>query len=86
VPVGGGKATSLITGGLGESAPAGIAVDGANLYFANSGDGTINKVAAAGGTPTTLATGQGSPNAVAFDATYVYWTNASSGTVMRVAK
>jgi hypothetical protein len=45
--------------------PAGVAVDGGHVYWANSGTGTINEAPLTGGPVTTLVTGQPSPVGVA---------------------
>jgi hypothetical protein len=42
VPIGGGATTTLATG---QSNPVGVAVDAANVYWSNMGDGTVMKLA-----------------------------------------
>jgi hypothetical protein len=66
--------------------PKAIAIDGANVYWANYGsgsDGSIVAVSKTGGAPIVLAAGQASPTDLAVRGTYVYWTNQGDGTVMR---
>lgn len=68
------------------SQPWGIAVGGGNVYWTNSGDGTVMTAPVVGGvTPTTLATGQSTPMSLALDGTYVYWVDSAGGTVMQCA-
>jgi len=67
-----------------QSYPNGIAVDGANVYWTNRGDGTVlslPKTAVAGDAPVTLASGQLAPGAIAADATDIYWVNEGSSSV-----
>ena len=66
--------------------PQAIALDAENVYWANRVDGTIMKVAKAGGTPVRIASGQGAPQSLAVDGTSVYWANNESGTIMKHAK
>jgi hypothetical protein len=72
----------------GQNRPYGIAVDSTNVYWLNSGDGTVMKVPIGGGTPETLSSGQQNPatagSAIAVDGTSVYWTGYSSGTVVKL--
>jgi hypothetical protein len=68
------------------SAPWGIAVGTTNVYWANSGDGTVMTVPLAGGvTPTTLATGQGTPLGVVLDTADAYWVDNAGGVVLQCA-
>lgn len=81
IPIAGGSAVVLASA---QAWPWGVAVDSSNVYWLNRGlgndDGTVMKLARAGGTPaTTLATGEASPSAIAIDATNVYWTNELLG-------
>ena len=71
----------VLASGLG--APAGVAVDFANVYWTDTGDGNVLSIPRLGGTPTTLASGQNQPFGITVDATSVYWTN-EGGTVMSV--
>ncbi len=72
--------------------PAIIAVDDANVYWADAeiADAIpatkIMKVSIDGGTPVLLASGQQEIGFIALDATSIYWTDAGAGTVMKVAK
>ena len=68
------------------SSPWGIAVGGGNVYWTNSGDGTVMTLPAIGGaTPTTLATTQSTPMSIALDAAHAYWVDSAAGTVMQCA-
>jgi hypothetical protein len=62
--------------------PAGVAVDGGHVYWANSGTGTINEAPLTGGPVTTLVTGQDNPEGLAVDSGHIYWANNDiSGTI-----
>jgi hypothetical protein len=68
------------------SSPWGIAVGGGNVYWTNSGDGTVMTLPAmGGGAPTTLATAQSTPMSIALDAANAYWVDSAVGTVMQCA-
>ncbi len=69
----------------GQNDPASIALDGANLYWTNTGttandytDGAIMTVPTSGGTPKVLAASQASPANLAVDGHDVYWTNSGT--------
>jgi sugar lactone lactonase YvrE len=81
--VDGSGATVLASG---QSGPAGIAIDGSKVYWANQTGGTINAVPIAGGAVQVLATGQKKPINVAVDAAHVYWANTTGDTIVRIAK
>ena len=57
-----------------QNQPKGLATDGTYLYWANYGDGTINKATLAGESPYAIISEQAQPYGVAVDGTYVYWT------------
>jgi sugar lactone lactonase YvrE len=91
VPLAGGTVTTLVSAS-GQYA-YGMAVDTANVYWTNFGDGTVMKVPLGGGAATTLVSGQDSPVGVAVDATSVYWANygcqsdggvCTSGSIMKL--
>jgi hypothetical protein len=80
-PIGGGAVTELAHS-VGFQTIAGIASDGAHLYFCDGGNAAANRRAAVrrvpvgGGTAETIATGfprDGRPWRPAVDATHVYW-------------
>jgi hypothetical protein len=51
----------------------GMAVDAANVYWANTIGGTVMSVPVGGGAPVTIASKQDHPHAVAVDTSNVYW-------------
>lgn len=65
-------------------APESIAVDAANLYFTDPGDGTVWQVDKATLASTQLASGQGKPWHIAVDDAYVYWSSTNDDAIMRV--
>ena len=68
----------------GQSNPAGIALDGKNVYWTNASQtGSVMAAPKAGGAPVTLVPAQSSPGGIAVDTTSVYWTTA--GGVMRAS-
>jgi hypothetical protein len=69
LPLAGGTPTTLATG---LHMIDGIAVDGANVYWADN-SGTLLRVPIGGGAVTTLAAKQVFGGDIAVDATYVYW-------------
>lgn len=76
----------LVELATGLARPEGIAVDATHLYWASSGDGTINKVPIAGGAPVIIATGQVQPENLAVDGTHVYWTDTVANVVVKAPK
>ena len=72
---------SFITGA---SAPCGVAVNSAHIYWANSTTGTIGRANLDGTSPEqSLVTGADAPCGVAVDAAHVYWANSNSSTIGR---
>ena len=74
---------------MGWSGPDSLAFDAAgNLYVANYNAGTVSKVPAGGGAPTTYVSGLSNPHAVAFDAAWrnLYIANATRDRALVIAK
>ncbi|MGO9876435.1 MAG: fibronectin type III domain-containing protein, partial [Acidimicrobiia bacterium] len=46
-----------------------------NIYWANTGNGTISEANLDGSDPTTLITGVSTPSGLVVDANYIYWAN-----------
>jgi hypothetical protein len=82
--------TILTTLVAGQFAPDGIAVDGDDVYFANSGGGKVKRVKRDATDAVELADGLDHPGLVALDADYVYWTAYGSanadGQIQRMKK
>ena len=53
--------------------PTAIAVDSTSVYWTDSMDDTITKIAIAGGTPVTVASGLNFPTDVAVDSKTIYF-------------
>src|SRR5262249_3040560 len=66
-------------------AVTGLAIDDANVYWADGSRGTVEFVPLTGGPNKALATGQQDPGAIAVDSSHVYWVNAG-GSIMRMRK
>lgn len=66
--------------------PTDIQVDATQVYFIESGTGSILRVSKWGGPVTVLVAGQAKPTRIAVDDTHLYWTNALGASVMRVPK
>jgi hypothetical protein len=62
----------------------GIAFDGANIWVANSGDGTVTKLRASDGALQGTFTVGNTPRGVAFDGTNVWVANSGDGTVSKL--
>ena len=87
--------TNASTLASGRSKPNAIAVDDANVYWLDTGDGRVMRIDKVGGlAPEELAVGEANPTGIALDATDVYWTAwgacteaaCAHGTVSRVPK
>ena len=64
--------------------PAGVAVDGQHLYWANFYNGTIARSNLDGsGVNQNFITGEVYPYGVAVDGQHIYWVNYGTGTIMR---
>jgi hypothetical protein len=84
-PKAGGPATMLATN---LDSPAGVVVDGDNLYVAVEGStsaGTVLRIPVGGGPAVAVATGQPRPTNVAVDGACIYWSN-EDGTIWRAPK
>src|SRR6185503_6915741 len=68
-----------------ESGPAGVAVDGGFIYWADFDNGTIWRAGLDGGNPKPIATGQVHPVGVAVDASHVYWANLDNGEIIQAS-
>jgi DNA-binding beta-propeller fold protein YncE len=68
-----------------QQSPRGIAVDGNYVYWTNSTNGKIMRIAKAGGTAEAVATGD-DPRSIAVDSKGIYWADCGSGNVMALAK
>jgi DNA-binding beta-propeller fold protein YncE len=68
----------------GQDQPTGVAADGTAVYWANSGNGTINKLPLGGDTVSSLAIRQADPAGVAVDSRHIYWANQGNGTINEV--
>ena len=68
-----------------ESGPAGVAVDGGFIYWADFDNGTIWRAGLDGGNPKLIATGQVHPVGVAVDASHVYWANLDNGEIIQAS-
>ena len=59
----------------GASTPFGVVVNATNIFWANTGNGTIGEANLDGSDPTTLITGASTPSGLVVDSTYIYWAN-----------
>jgi hypothetical protein len=86
VPLNGGAAVALATGlGRGRGIALDTTTNPTTVFFVDETQGTINRVSAAGGPITTMATGQNHPWAIVANATTVYWTCLGDGAVQKLA-
>ena len=74
-----GASPEVVALATGQATPTAITADSTSVYWVNSGNGTVMKVLASGGTPVTIASEQYNPTAIAVDGANVYWTNAGTG-------
>ncbi len=70
-----GGPVSDLAANLAELGATSVAVDSANLYFTNLGEGTVNQVLLAGGPVVMLANDQEGLNGIAVGDSHVYWAN-----------
>ena len=83
IPIGGGTVTTLASE---QNYPDSIAVDDANVYWANQTTGRLRKTGLAGGPPVDVFSATGfAIYGVAVDATHVYWTGSDKLFAMPVA-
>jgi hypothetical protein len=84
VPVGGATKVNPIASG--QCYPLDVVVDATNVYWTNSGDGSVWMSSKTTANPTNLvpAAGQGHAQYLRVDATNVYFTDATAGVVKRV--
>jgi hypothetical protein len=66
------------------SAPMGVAVDNANVYWTEQG-GVVRKTDFGGSSITDLAPNQASPLGIVVDGTGVYWTNVGDETIAKTS-
>ncbi|MBK9990997.1 MAG: hypothetical protein IPP19_09750 [Verrucomicrobia bacterium] len=78
--------SGIVTGVFATGAnPAGIAFDGANIWVANSSDGTVTKLRASNGANLgTFTSGGTGPGGIAFDGTNIWVANYNSGSVAKL--
>jgi hypothetical protein len=70
---------ALVTGA---STVQGLAADGINVYWTDSGNNTINGIPRSGGASVVLAMNQFSPMRIAVDGTSLYWSNNLGAAIM----
>jgi hypothetical protein len=61
-----------------QNGPGAVALDSHNLYWVDTGGGTVMSAPLDGGAPVTLASGLTSPGAIAVDGSGVYFTTTDS--------
>jgi hypothetical protein len=71
----GGSGTKMVLA-TSQGQPNSIAADAANVYWTDTGSGTVLQMPAGGGSILTLGAGQTHPYGVAVDGAYVYWTTS----------
>lgn len=83
IPVSGTTATLIA---MSQSTPLDVALDATNVYWTNSGDGSVWMSNKTTPNPTKLAgpNGAGHAGYLAVDATYVYFSDPSAGVINRV--
>jgi len=83
VPKNGDTASVLATsGGL-----SGVAIGSDGVYWTDSKEGTVNRVALEGGQPETLASGQSQIQGVLVDSQGVYWaTWVTNGEILKLPR
>lgn len=81
VPIAGGSPISVAQN---QNAPRGIASDGTDLYWANSGDGTVMTATIANASPQLLVQSYAGLRDLGIDQSHVFWNNDSDGTLWQV--
>ena len=61
-----------------QAKPWGVAVDDAFVYWTNEGDGTVMRMAKAGGAPVAIARNQLEPRQIVVDPSNVIWSNSNA--------
>ncbi len=86
----GGTSRKLFSRDVGGGNIGGFVLDGSNIYFTSTSDGTVARVSKQGGPVTVLASGEFAPGPIAVDEAFVYYGVRGRGTakssVKRVAK
>jgi hypothetical protein len=84
VPIGGGGSfTQLATN---QALPQAVVVVGSNVYWIDSGDGTVwsNSITGGPGTAMMIASGQNQPMYLTADASALFWTNAGDNSLVKL--
>lgn len=77
-----GTTSTLIDSGIED--PAGLSVDGSNLYFCDSGHGAVKVIKTSGGEAATLKSGFNNPQAVHISGSWAYISDTGNDRVVKV--
>jgi hypothetical protein len=81
-----GQSPTILKDATGGGSSQGLAVDASFVYWTETGDGSLRKVALTGGTMTNLTGSLGGiPLGLAIDQDAIYWVSESSGAVRKLA-